>query len=125
MRYITIALMLILMSMSIAYAGDNDANYNYCAGKYPTQHSLIEYCYDRQIQSGNKVVGYYDLYVAKHMKDGELDVDAVYDDAKATIVILCFGKYREPSYDTYNLPLVEYCIEREFKAYDRFHENTE
>jgi len=119
MKYFTIALMLILISVSmVVHAADKTVNYDYCKGKYPTQHSLIEYCYDRQMQSAHNVYyNYYNKYIYGH--------DAKDISEKGLIVLRCFMKYEEPSYDTYIYPLVEYCIEREFKAYDRFHENTE
>lgn len=101
--------------ITFTYANDIDnGTLHYCRSKYPDNYRMINYCYDRQIRSAHNVYVYWNKYVKPYKHDLENMPD------RSMIVYRCVAKWQIDEYDTCNFPMIKYCIENEFKAYDLY-----
>jgi len=109
--YLTLGLLLLLPSMAVS-GGTED----YCAGKWPDNYKMQEYCIDKQSEGNQELFSLAETYGLS--KDGSLNVSAKGGDIER-IFQRCMAKWELPKFKTYNFSMVVYCIKNQIAAYNR------
>ena len=88
----------------------------YCANKWPNDYQMREYCENQQIEANQEL-----FTIAEEkglVKNGHLSASATGTTAEK-IINRCMNKWEQKRFQTYDFPMVVYCIKQQFNAYNR------